>query len=66
MSAKNKDVPMSIEVAIAILHPDTSREAINEYCYFTNQDDKLEVVNQACLLACKIMKERLNNAKTTT
>lgn len=48
---------MTIKEAIAILHPDTSKEAISEYAYFHHCEMSVEIVNEACLVACECMKE---------
>lgn len=49
---------MTYKEARRILHPDTTAEAIAEYRYyggFSEHDAGLEVVNQACLLACEAL-----------
>ena len=53
---------MKIEEAVAILHPDTSKEALREYCYFhgidfESKEDVLKVINEACVLVCNIVKQ---------
>ena len=53
---------MKIEEAVAILHPDTSSEALREYCYFNGIDFEskeavMKVINEACVLVCNIVKQ---------
>lgn len=42
---------MSINEAIRILHPDTTRDALAEY------DKPMDAVEEACILACEVMKD---------
>lgn len=57
---------MSIEEAIRILDPETSAEAISEIEYYAgfNKDKTIEKVNEACGVACKIMREHLEDIET--
>ena len=53
---------MSIEQAIRILHPDTTREALAEigyYAGFRSEEAELEAVKEACIVACEIMQKYL-------
>ena len=49
---------MSIEEAIRILDPETSADAIAEIEYYAgfNKDKVIEKVNEACEVACNVMK----------
>ena len=49
---------MSIEEAIRILDPETSADAIAEIKYYAgfNQDKAIEKVEEACEVACSIMR----------
>lgn len=53
---------MTVEEAIHILDPKTSAEAIAEINYYTgfNRDKSIEKVEEACVVACNIMREYLN------
>ena len=57
---------MSIEEAIRILDPETSAEAITEIEYYAgfNKDKSIEKVNEACVVACDIMREHLKDVET--
>lgn len=57
---------MSIEEAIRILDPETSADAIAEIEYYAgfNKDKTIEKVNEACEVACKIMREHLEDIET--
>ena len=52
---------MSIEEAIRILDPETSADAITEIKYYAgfNEEKTIEKVEDACVLACDIMREHL-------
>ena len=52
---------MSIEEAIRILDPETSADAIAEIKYYAgfNKEKAIEKVEEACILACDIMREYL-------
>ncbi len=52
---------MSIEEAIRILDPETSADAIAEIEYYAgfNRDKPIEKVNEACAIACDVMKRYL-------
>ena len=54
---------MTVEEAIRILDPKTSAEAIAEINYYTgfNRDKSIEKVEEACVVACGVMREYLNN-----
>lgn len=49
---------MTIEEAIRILDPETSSEAIGEIEYYAgfNKDKTIEKVNEACEVACSVMR----------
>lgn len=49
---------MSIEEAIRILDPETSADAIAEIEYYAgfNKDESIEKVNEACEVACNVMR----------
>lgn len=53
---------MSIEEAIRILDPETSADAIAEIKYYAgfNKDKPIEKVNEACVVACDVMREYKN------
>ena len=53
---------MSIEEAIRILDPETSADAIKEIEYYAgfNRDKPIEKVNEACVVACDVMREYKN------
>ena len=57
---------MSIEEAIRILNPETSADTIAEIEYYAgfNKDKPIEKVNEACEVACKVMKEHLEDVET--
>lgn len=57
---------ISIEEAIRILDPKTSADAIAEieYCAGFNRDKPIEKVNEACVVACDIMREYLKDVET--
>ena len=51
---------MTIKEAIRLLDPDTSVEAINEIDYYgglKGYEKVLEAINEACRLACDIMRK---------
>lgn len=50
---------MSIEEAIRILDPETSADAIAEIEYYVgfNRDNSIEKVNEACTVACGVMRK---------
>lgn len=52
---------MSIEEAIRILDSETSADAIVEIKYYAgfNKDKPIEKVNEACVVACDVMKRYL-------
>ena len=52
---------MTVEEAIRILDPETSAEAIAEINYYSgfNRDKGIEKVNEACIIACNIMRKYL-------
>lgn len=56
---------MSIEEAIRILDPETSADAIAEIKYYAgfNKDKPIEKVNEACVVACDVMKRYLKLQK---
>ena len=53
---------MSIEEAIRILDPETSADAIVEIEYYAgfNRDKPIEKVNEACIVACDVMRKYKN------
>ena len=57
---------MSIEEAIRILDPKTSADAIAEIEYYAgfNRDKPIEKVDEACEVACDIMREHLKDVET--
>lgn len=57
---------MSIEEAIRILDPETSADAIAEIEYYAgfNRDKPIEKVNEACEVACDVMREHLRDVET--
>jgi hypothetical protein len=51
---------MTVEEAIQILHPETTAETINRMRMVNMSDEEiLDKVNEACVLACEIMKKHL-------
>lgn len=54
---------MTVEEAIRILDPETTKDAINEIKYYAgfNKDRVIDKVDEACIIACNIMKKHLNN-----
>lgn len=56
---------MSIEEAIRILDPETSADAITEIKYYTgfNEEKSIKKVEEACELACDVMREHLEDTK---
>ena len=57
---------MEINEAIRLLNPDTSAEAIAEIEYyggFKGHEKVLEAINEACKLACDIMRRYDNDMK---
>ena len=56
---------MSIEEAIRILDPETSADAITEIKYHAgfNKEKSIEKVEEACVLACDIMREHLEDTE---
>ncbi len=54
---------MSIEEAIRILNPEASADAIAEIEYYAgfNKDKTIEKVNEACEIACNVMREYLSS-----
>ena len=54
---------MTIEEAIRILDPKTSADAIAEIEYYSgfNRDKPIEKVNEACTVACNVMREYLSS-----
>ena len=57
---------MNIEQAIKILNPETTKEALAEieyYAGFNGKEAKLKAVNEACIIACDVMKEKVCNEK---
>lgn len=57
---------MSIEEAIRILNPETSADAIAEIEYYAgfNRNRAIEKVEEACIIACDIMREHLEDTET--
>ena len=57
---------MSIEEAIRILDPKKSVDAIAEIEYYAgfNRDKPIEKVNEACVVACNVMREYLSSKNT--
>ena len=49
---------MTVEEAIRILDPETTEEAISEISYYAgfNRDRVIDKVDEACIIACNIMK----------
>ena len=58
-------IGMSIEEAISILDPETSADAITEIKYHAgfNKEKAIEKVEEACVLACDIMREHLEDTE---
>lgn len=56
---------MPIEEAICILDPETSADAITEIKYYAgfNEEKAIEKVEEACELACHIMREHLEDTE---
>ena len=56
---------MSIEEAISILDPETSADAITEIKYYAgfNEEKAIKKVEDACVLACDIMREHLEDTE---
>ena len=56
---------MSIEEAIHILDPETSADAITEIKYYAgfNEEKAIKKVEDACVLACDIMREHLEDTE---
>ena len=56
---------MSIEEAIRILDSETSADAISEIKYYTgfNEEKAIEKVEEACELACGIMRKHLEDTE---
>ena len=56
---------MSIEEAIRILDPEASVDAITEIKYYAgfNEEKTIEKVEEACILACDIMREHLEDTE---
>lgn len=52
---------MTIEEAIRILDPETSIDALTEINYYTgfNREKSIEIVDEACAVACDVMREYL-------
>jgi hypothetical protein len=46
---------MTLEQAINILHPETTFHALR----FTNQDEARILVDEACLVACEVMRKEI-------
>lgn len=59
---------MTVEEAIRILDPETTKEAISEISYYAgfNRDGVIDKVNEACVIACNIMKEYLEDREIAT
>lgn len=59
---------MTVEEAIRILDPETSKDAINEIKYYAgfNKDRVIDKVDEACIIACNIMKEYLEDKEVVT
>ena len=57
---------MQIKEAILILDPVTSADAITEIEYYAgfNGDKPIEKVNEACVVACDVMREHLRDVET--
>ena len=56
-------ISVSIEEAIRILDPETSADAIAEIEYYAgfNRDKTIEKINEACAIACDVMREHLSS-----
>ena len=56
---------MSIEEAIRILDPETSADAIAEIKYYAgfNEEKAIEKVEEACILACDIMRKYIEDTE---
>ena len=56
---------MSIEEAIRILDPETSADAITEIKYYVgfNEEKAIKKVEDACILACDIMRKHLEDTE---
>ena len=56
---------MSIDEAIRILNPESSVDAITEIKYYAgfNEEKAIEKVEEACELACDIMREHLEDTE---
>lgn len=56
---------MSIEEAIRILDPETSADAIKEIKYYAglNKDNPIKKVDEACVIACNVMREHLEDVE---
>ena len=53
---------MTIQEAIKILHPDTTRDALAEieyYAGFNGREARIKAVEEACLIACDCMSKAL-------
>ena len=51
--------------AIRILHPDTTREALEKIRYhagFRSIEAEIKAINEACLLACEAMEKVMKDA----
>ncbi len=46
---------MTLEQAISILHPDTTFHALR----FTNKDEARILVDEACFVACEVMRKEI-------
>lgn len=57
---------MTIDEAIRILDPETSVDALTEINYYTgfNREKSIEVVDEACVVACGVMREHLQDEES--
>lgn len=57
---------MTIEEAIRILDPETSVDALTGINYYTgfNREKSIEVVDEACVVACDVMRGHLQDEES--
>ena len=57
---------MTIDEAIRILDPETSVDALTEinYCTGFDRSKSIEVVDEACVIACDVMREHLQDEES--
>jgi hypothetical protein len=51
-------IKMNYEIAKKILHPNTTKETLDEIEYFagfSGKDARIKAVEEACLLACEVL-----------